>query len=100
MEEHSLWISEKANHLLGPLVAPLKNLICTAFYGFLHQKYIPPEKVIPDHVLFALIVFFFCCVFFPLVRRSFSMEKPGKIQHLLEVAIEFVHEQLEENIGH
>ena len=100
MEEHSLWIAVEANRLLGPLVAPLKNSISTTFYGFFHQKYIPPEKVIPDHVLFALFVFLFCCVFFPLVRRSFSMEKPGKIQHLLEVAIEFLHEQLEENIGH
>jgi F-type H+-transporting ATPase subunit a len=45
-------------------------------------------------------VFLFCCVFFPLVRRSFSMEKPGKIQQLLEVSIEFINSQLEEIIGH
>jgi len=100
MEEHRLWIADETNRLLGPLVAPFKNFVCTAIYGFFGHKYVPPEKVIPDHVLFALVVFLFCCIFFPLVRRSFSMEKPGKIQHLLEVAIGFLHEQLEENIGH
>jgi F-type H+-transporting ATPase subunit a len=100
MEEHSFLIAEEINRLFGPLVAPLKISICTAVYGFLGHRYVPAEKVIPDHVVFALIVFLFCCIFFPLVRRSFSMEKPGKIQHLLEVAIEFINEQLEENIGH
>jgi hypothetical protein len=78
MEEHNLWIAVEANRLLGPLVAPFKNSICTAIYSLFGHKYLPPEKVIPDHVLFALFVFLFCCVFFPLVRRTFSMENPGK----------------------
>jgi F-type H+-transporting ATPase subunit a len=47
-----------------------------------------------------VIIFLFCCIFFPLVRRSFSMEKPGKVQHILEVVVEFLNSQLEEIIGH
>jgi len=100
MEEHSLWIAEQVNRVLGPAVAPVKNALCSAIYGLFGNTYIPADKVIPDHIVFALIVFLFCCIFFPLVRRSFSMEKPGKIQQLLEVSIEFINAQLEEIIGH
>jgi F-type H+-transporting ATPase subunit a len=100
MEEHSLWIAEQVNHFLGPWLAPLKNTLCSAIYGAFGKTYVPAGPVIPDHIVFAVIVFLFCCVFFPLVRRSFSMEKPGKIQQLLEVSIEFINSQLEEIIGH
>jgi F-type H+-transporting ATPase subunit a len=100
MEEHSLLIVEQVNKYLGPVVAPLKNSINSAAYGAFGKHYVPADKVIPDHVVYAIIVFVFCCVFFPLVRRSFSMEKPGKIQHLLEVVVEFLNAQLEEIIGH
>lgn len=100
MEEHSFLIAEQANKIFGPLLAPLKHSLCSAVYGFFGKQYIPAEKVIPDHVIFAVIIFLFCCTFFPLVRRSFSLENPGKLQHLLEVAIEFLNSQLEEIIGH
>jgi len=100
MEEHSFWIAEEANRIFGPLVAPAKNAVCSTLYHLVGKTYVPREPVIPDHIVFALIVVVFCCVFFPLVRRSFSMEKPGRIQQLLEVSIEFINAQLEEIIGH
>jgi F-type H+-transporting ATPase subunit a len=100
VEEHSLWIAEEVNRILGPLVAPVKHWLCSTIYNLFGRHYVPAEKVIPDHIVFALIVFLFCCVFFPLVRRSFSMERPGKVQQILEVIIEFVNAQLEEIIGH
>ncbi len=100
MEEHSFWIAEEANRLFGPVLAPLKNAVCSAIYGLFGAPYVPGPKVIPGHIVFALIVFFFCCIFFPVVRRSFSMDKPGKVQQLLEVSIEFINSQLEEIIGH
>jgi len=100
MEEHSFLIAEQVNETLGPVVAPLKHAFCSAIYGLFGKQYVPAEKVIPDHIVFAFIIFAFCCVFFPLVRRSFSMEKPGKIQQILEVTVEFLNSQLEEIIGH
>jgi F-type H+-transporting ATPase subunit a len=100
VEEHSFWIAEEVNRILGPVVAPLKNGLASFLYGLFGAHYVPGEKVIPDHIVFALIVFLFCCVFFTLVRRSFSMEKPGAVQQILEVSIEFVNAQLEEIIGH
>ena len=85
MEEHSFLIAEQVNKIFGPVVAPLKNAFCSAVYGWFGKTYVPAEKIIPDHIVFAVIIFLFCCIFFPLVRRSFSMEKPGKVQHILEV---------------
>lgn len=100
MEEHSFWIAEEINRIFGPWLAPIKNSVCSAIYGLFGMHYVPAQKVIPDHLVFALIVFLFCCVFFPLVRRSFSLERPGKLQQILEVSIEFLNSQLEEIIGH
>jgi len=100
MEEHSLLIAEQVNKIFGPVVAPLKHAFCSAVYGWFGKTYVPAEKIIPDHIVFAVIIFLFCCIFFPLVRRSFSMEKPGKVQHILEVVVEFLNSQLEEIIGH
>jgi len=100
MEEHSFLIAEQVNKIFGPLVAPLKHAFCSAVYGWFGKTYVPAEKIIPDHIVFAVIIFLFCCIFFPLMRRSFSMEKPGKVQHILEVIVEFLNSQLEEIIGH
>ena len=100
MEEHSFLIAEQVNKIFGPLVAPLKHAFCSAVYGWIGKTYVPAEKIIPDHVVFAVIIFLFCCIFFPLMRRSFSMEKPGKVQQILELVVEFLNSQLEEIIGH
>jgi F-type H+-transporting ATPase subunit a len=74
--------------------------ICTAVYRLLGATYVPGPKVIPEHIAFALVIFAFCCIIFPLLRRSFSMENPGKVQQILEIIVEFLNEQLEDNIGH
>ena len=70
MEEHSLLIAEQVNKIFGPVVAPLKHAFCSAVYGWFGKTYVPAEKIIPDHVVFAVIIFLFCCIFFPLMRRS------------------------------
>jgi F-type H+-transporting ATPase subunit a len=100
VEEHSFWIVEQVNKWLGPAILPLKTALLTIVYGWLGQKYEPAEKVFPDHVVFALLVFFFCLIVFPLMRRSFSMEKPGKIQQMMELTVGFLNSQLEEIVGH
>lgn len=100
MEEHSFFIVEQANKIFAPMLAPMKNSICSSLYGLMHKQYVPAEQVIPNHVVFALIVFLFCCIFSLLMRRSFSIERPGKVQQVLEVAVEFLNDQLEEIIGH
>ena len=100
MEEHSIWIAEIVNRWLGPLLAPAKHALLATIYGWFGTRYVPVEQVIPDHITFALIVFLFLCVSLPLVRRTFSVEKPGKLQQILELVVEFIGSQMEEIIGH
>lgn len=96
MEHHSTWIAEWVNSTLGPVVAALLG----ALYGLFGHTYAPGHMIIPEHVTFALVVFLFCALFFPIVGRSFSLEKPGKVQQILELVVEFLNGQLEEIIGH
>ncbi len=38
--------------------------------------------------------------FSPIVRTRLSVDRPGKLQHTLEVTYEFLHAQAEEVVGH
>lgn len=96
MEHHSTWIAEWVNSTLGPGVAALLG----SLYGLFGYTYAPGHMIIPEHVTFAGLVFLFCAVFFPIAGRSFSLEKPGRIQQILELVVEFLNGQLEEIIGH
>ena len=96
MEHGSTWIAEWINSTLGPLVASLLGGI----FGLLGYSYVPGHMVIPEHITFAVLVFLFCALFFPIVGRSFSLETPGKVQQILELVVEFLNGQLEEIIGH
>ena len=96
MEHGSTWIAEWVNSTLGPVVAALLG----SLYGVLGYTYTPGHMIIPEHVTFAVLVFLFCAVFFPIAGRAFSLEKPGKIQQILELVVEFLNGQLEEIIGH
>jgi F-type H+-transporting ATPase subunit a len=96
MEHGSTWIAEWVNSTLGPVVAALLG----ALYGLFGYTYTPGHMIIPEHVTFAVLVFLFCALFFPIVGRSFSLEKPGRVQQILELVVEFLNGQLEEIIGH
>jgi len=96
MEHGSTWIAEWVNSTLGPVVAAVLG----SLYGVLGYTYTPGHMIIPEHVTFAVLVFLFCAVFFPIAGRAFSLEKPGKIQQILELVVEFLNGQLEEIIGH
>ena len=96
MEHHSTWIAEWVNSTLGPVVAAL----LASLYGLFGHTYTPGHMIIPEHVTFAVVVFLFCALFFPIAGRSFSLEKPGKVQQILELVVEFLNGQLEEIIGH
>lgn len=89
MEEHELLIVKWLNELLGPAIASLFGI---------HVE--PGHDVIPTHVVMATFVLLFCFAFFGFLRSRFSVENPGKLQHVLEVAVEFLGNQLEEIIGH
>ena len=77
--EHEPIIVEWINRLLG---APLG------------------DPFIPVQIIMATFVLIFCFVFFGYVCSRLSMENPGKLQQVMEVAVEFLGDQLEEIIGH
>ena len=96
MEHGSTWIAEWVNSTLGPPVAALLG----SLYALLGFAYVPGDMIIPEHVTFAVLVFLFCALFFPIMRRSLSVERPSKVQQILELVVEFLNSQMEEVIGH
>jgi F-type H+-transporting ATPase subunit a len=89
MEEHELLIVKWVNDFLGPTVASLLNL---------HVE--SGHPVIPAHVVMETIVLLALIVIFGILRMSYSVESPGRLQQAFELFVEFVNEQLESNIGH
>jgi F-type H+-transporting ATPase subunit a len=75
MEEHEpfivAWLNE---HLSGPMI--------------------------PTHVVMQTVVLLVIVALFGFLRTRFSVEAPGKLQQAFEVFVEFLHEQLDANIGH
>jgi len=47
-----------------------------------------------------IVCVLFILVFFGIVRTRLSVDRPGKVQHTLEVTYEFLHAQAEEVVGH
>lgn len=47
-----------------------------------------------------IIVVLFVLIFFGIARTRFSVDRPGKLQHTLEVTYEFLHAQADEVVGH
>jgi F-type H+-transporting ATPase subunit a len=47
-----------------------------------------------------VLVFLFVVIFFGIMSRRYSVDRPGKIQHLLEVSYEFFRASSEEVVGH
>jgi len=55
---------------------------------------------IPDHVIMALLVLAISAIFFPIVGRGLSRDKPGPIQHVLEFIVAGLKDLLRDIIGH
>lgn len=89
--EHPLWIVQWVNALFGPLVAAaLRPLGVTFAAG---------DKVIPDHIVMALLILAGAAILCLAIRSRLSVEDPGKLQILLETLVSAVGGMLDENIG-
>ena len=90
--EHELWIVQAVNAALGPMVAAMLRALGRA---------VPPgPNVIPDYLIMAgLIVVAWTCVCL-VVRRTLSVENPGRLQILIEDAVGAVRSMLHDYIGH
>ncbi len=90
--EHELWIVQAVNALFGPMVAAMLHAL---------GRTVPAgAKVIPDYlVMAALVVLAWTCLCL-IVGRNLSVERPGRLQILIEDAVGAVQGMLHDYIGH
>ncbi len=89
---HELWITRLFNSLFAAPADALLNAI--------HFPARDPKYPWSDWMVCEILVVLFILIFFGVVRRRFSVDHPGKIQHCLELTYEFIHAQAEEVVGH
>jgi F-type H+-transporting ATPase subunit a len=90
--KHELWITGLFNkYLSGP---------ANSFLNAIHFPARDTANPWSDWMVCEILVVLFVLVFFAIARTRLSVERPGKLQHVLELAYEFLHAQAEEVIGH
>ena len=87
-----LWITELLNRFFaGPANAVL---------SLLHIQAKHPQAPIDNTFAMEFLVFVLLMSFFLLVRASFSVDRPGALQHIVESAEGFIQNQSHDIIGH
>lgn len=89
--EHKLWLVQIINQIFGPMVASM-----LAAMGF-HVE--PGHDVIPNYIVMTLVVLLLVVAFCLFLRSRLSVEKPGKLQIIMEDLLSTVTGILKENIG-
>jgi len=90
--EHQLWFTAILNKLLGGVVTPLLVKIGRAPSD--------PARPIPNYVAMEVLVVLLIITGVVILRRSLSVEAPGKFQQAMEVVVQFTEGMAEEVIGH
>ena len=89
--EHPLLIVQWFNALFGPLVAAVLRPLDVTFAA--------GEKVIPDHVVMAVLILVAASILCLAMRSRLSVDNPGRLQILLETLISGVNGLLKDIIG-
>ena len=89
--EHEIWFTAILNKVLGGLVASLLGVLG------IHAD---PAHAIPNYIAMEVLAILVIVSFAFVLRRSLSVEQPGKVQLTMEVAVEFVQGMGKEIIGH
>ena len=99
--EHEPLIVEWVNHTFGPTVLSIERAIMPQVYGLFGATWHEPaaDKVIPEHVLFTLVLMAVVIAGVLLLRGKLSVDRPSKGQQLLEVIVEQIRGLLEQVIG-
>jgi len=87
-----LWFTQFLNHYFGG--------VTTALLRYLHIQPAHPDAPINNAVSMEILAVLVLIVFFIIVRSVLSVDKPGKLQHTVEMAEEFIGGQAESIIGH
>lgn len=87
-----LWFTALLNKLLAGVVSPFLAAIGVAPHD--------PAHPIPNYVAMEVFVILLILAGVFILRSQLSVENPGKFQHVMEVAVEFVRDLAHEIIGH
>ena len=91
MHEHEAWPSALLNRFLAGPADSILNAV-----GLKHD----PAHPWANWLAFELIVFLFIIVLFAFLRPRLSVDKPGALQHLMEIIYNFVGGEASDNIDH
>ncbi len=91
MHEHELWITALLNRYLAGLANTL-----LAWVGLEAED---PAHPWPNYVALQLLVALILVVLALLARANLSVERPGKLQHVVELIYGFLRNQMEEIAG-
>lgn len=89
---HELRLTNIFNQLFGGPTNALLNAI--------HYPAADPNQPWNDWSTCEAIVFLLLILFFGVMRGRYSVDKPGKAQHILEIFYSFFHSSAEEVVGH
>jgi len=92
MPEQELWLTALLNQLFGKPVTALLVAI-----GIQPQS---PSHPIPNHFAMELVVALIIMGLFGWLRGHLSVDRPGRVQQVLELAVEGLGSQTEEIVGH
>jgi F-type H+-transporting ATPase subunit a len=90
--EHPLWIVDAVNAALGPAVAAMLHA--------LGRDVDPTRPVIENYIVMAGLIVLFWTIVSLVVRRSLSVENPGRLQIVLEDGVAAVQGLLHDYVGH
>lgn len=96
------WIVEQFNHVFGPIVLGIERAIMPPIYGLFGAHWHPPapgELVIPEQIVWAILLFIVVVAGVFLMRGKLSVERPSKAQQMLEVIVEQIRGLLDQVIG-
>lgn len=96
------WLVEQVNHLFGPMVLNIERVIMPSVYGLFGAHWhepAPGEMVIPEHVVWTVLLFIICVAGVLLLRGRLSIDRPSKGQQLLEVVVQQIRGLLDQVIG-
>jgi F-type H+-transporting ATPase subunit a len=103
-KEHAAepWLVEQANHIFGPLVLNIERAVMPSIYGLFGAHWhepAPGEMVIPEHIVWVVLLFIICIAGVLVLRGRLSVDRPTKGQQLLEIIVEQIRGLLDQVIG-
>jgi F-type H+-transporting ATPase subunit a len=96
------FIVEQVNHYLGPAVLGIERAIMPAIYGLFGGHWrepAPGELIIPEHVVWVVLLMIIVSLGVLLLRGKLSVDRPSKGQQMLEMIVEQVRGLLDQVIG-